>query len=127
MVALQMSAESIQQIQELTTGQSENNAWHLYRVDVITASKCHDILSKMKKKSQGKSVGLWSHHQKVPGMVFVKMDVYAVFFEFFSYSRYKLGSGLLTVGVLSTKCTLQTRSLFFGFQLELSKLVLLIN
>ena len=41
--------ESITCIENMTSGQSSNDAWYNFRRSVITASKCHKVLTKVKK------------------------------------------------------------------------------
>ena len=43
------SKENIETIEKLTTGQSENEHWFKYRKCLITASKAHEVVTKMTK------------------------------------------------------------------------------
>ena len=45
--------KNINRIEMLTRGQSSNDAWYRFRKGVITASKCHEVLTKMKKLKRG--------------------------------------------------------------------------
>ena len=45
--------ESITCIENMTSGQSSNDAWYNFRRSVITASKCHKVLTKVKKLKNG--------------------------------------------------------------------------
>ena len=44
-----ITQENIEQIEQLTKGQHENANWHIFRKYVITASKGHEVLIKMRK------------------------------------------------------------------------------
>ena len=48
-----MTVDNIEIIESSTHSQSSNEMWYQYRKGVITASKSHDVLTKMKKVSQG--------------------------------------------------------------------------
>ncbi|MEO0686479.1 MAG: hypothetical protein AAFY76_15930, partial [Cyanobacteria bacterium J06649_11] len=45
--------ESITRIENMTRGQSSNDAWYNFRKSVITDSKCHKVLTKVKKLKNG--------------------------------------------------------------------------
>ena len=95
-----VTKDVIKKIEILTRGQAANKCWHTFRKGVITASKGHDIKTKMEKiKSQGDltKVNLWNIFQQISGLTFVnpnipalkygrEKEIYAVneFFNFFS-------------------------------------------
>ena len=72
--------ENTETIEELTMGQSENEHWFEYRKCLITASKAHEVVTKMTKveKGDGGTVNIWSLNQKISGLVFVKPNITAV-------------------------------------------------
>ena len=74
-----MTPDNIMKIEQLTIGQSENLKWHLYRKYVITASKSHDVLTKMR-KVQGvvDHVNMWSLFQKISGFIHVNPNIEAL-------------------------------------------------
>ena len=45
---LQMSCDNISSIEKVTKGQSDNKVWFDCRKDVVTSSKAHDVLTKMR-------------------------------------------------------------------------------
>lgn len=79
-LASNMTKENLKHIEVLTHGQSENENWYAYRKGVITASKAHDVLTKMDKviKGGGGYVNMWSLNQKVSGLAFVNPDIPAL-------------------------------------------------
>ena len=54
--------ENIETIEKLTIGQNENEYWYEYRKCLITASKAHDVVTKMAKvqKGGGETISIWS-------------------------------------------------------------------
>ena len=54
--------ENIETIEKLTMDQSENEHWLEYRKCLITASKAHELVTKMTKveKGGGGTVSMWS-------------------------------------------------------------------
>ena len=54
--------ENIETIEKLTIGQNENEHWYEYRKCLITASKPHDVVTKMAKvqKGGGEIISIWS-------------------------------------------------------------------
>jgi len=75
----QMTQENIMKIEQLTIGQNENENWHLHRKYVITASKSHDVLTKMRKvKGGAASLSMWSLFQKISGLVHVNPNIAAL-------------------------------------------------
>jgi len=60
----------IENIESVTKGQSENTAWFQFRKETITASKSHEIKTKMEKFITGKGgyVNMWSLCQKISGL-----------------------------------------------------------
>ena len=72
--------ENIETIEKLTMGQSENEHWFEYRKCLITASKAHEVVTKMTKveKGGGGTVNMWSLNQKISGLVFVKRNIPAL-------------------------------------------------
>ena len=60
----------------MTRGQAANKCWHTFRKGVITASKGHDIKTKMEKiKCQGDltKVNLWNIFQQISGLTFAPL------------------------------------------------------
>ena len=57
--------ENIETIEKLTMGQSKNEHWFEYRKCLITASKPHEVVTKMTKveKGDGGTVNMWSLNQ----------------------------------------------------------------
>lgn len=68
------------QSKEITRGQAANKNWFLFRKAVITASKAHDVLSKMKRvaKGGGGYIDMWALNQKVSGLTFVDPNIPAL-------------------------------------------------
>ena len=50
----------VTEIEQLTIGQNTNELWFKFRKTVITASKAHDVLTKMKKVNNGLKVDMCS-------------------------------------------------------------------
>ena len=77
---LSLSKENLESIEKFTIGQSENEHWFEYRKCLITASKAHEVVTKMTKveKGDGGTVNIWSLNQKISGRVFVKPNITAV-------------------------------------------------
>ena len=67
-----LSIEKIRQIEVCNRGQCCNEQWYLCRKGVITASKVHEVIAKMKKvrKGGGGVVNIWSLKEKISGMTF---------------------------------------------------------
>ena len=70
----------IERIELITRGQSSNEEWYLYRKGVITGSKGHEVITKIKKvkKGGGGYVNLWQLFQNVSGLVFVNPNIPAL-------------------------------------------------
>ena len=68
-----MTVENIKKIETSTRGQSSNESWYHHRKGVITASKCHDVHTKMVKvnKCHTSTVDMWPLHQKISGLVYI--------------------------------------------------------
>ena len=74
-----MTVENIKLIESSTYGQSSNETWYRFRKGVITASKSHDVFTKMTKLSKASgSVDMWPLHQKISGMIFVNPNIPAL-------------------------------------------------
>ena len=54
-----MTSENILKIEQITQGQSSNESWYQFRKGVITASKSHDVFSKMAKANKDLNVDMW--------------------------------------------------------------------
>ena len=69
--------ENIETIEKFTMGRSENEYWLEHRKWLITASKAHEVITKMTKvqKGRGGTVNMWSLNQKVSRLVFVKPNI----------------------------------------------------
>ena len=59
-------------IEMTTRGQSDNLLWFLFRKGIITASKSHEVMTKMKKIVSGERgvINLWSSFQKASGITY---------------------------------------------------------
>ena len=59
----------IAKIEIATRGQPDNSLWFSFRKGIITASKSHEVMAKMKRvvSGGGSAVNLWSSFQKVSG------------------------------------------------------------
>ena len=73
-----MTVKIIKTIEEITKGQNTNQNWYHHRKGVITASKAHDVSTKMKKIANNISVSTWALDQKISGLVFVSPDIPAL-------------------------------------------------
>ena len=74
----QITPEIITKIEVLTRGQSTNESWYNCRKGVVTASKAHDILTRMRKFDNDNTLNLWNLFQKISGMVFVNPNIPAL-------------------------------------------------
>ena len=71
--------DKINGIEVCTRGQSNNQSWFTYRKGVITASKGHEICTKMRKIRKGQcEIDLWQLFQKVSGLTFVNPNIPAL-------------------------------------------------
>ena len=73
-----MTEENIDQIEVLTRGQNTNDSWYQFRKYVITASKSHNIVAKMKKINFGGNsaqINMWSLFQNISGLTFVNPNI----------------------------------------------------
>ena len=72
--------KNIQTIETITRGQSSNEIW--FDFGVITASKIHEVKTKMKKVDkcypEGNNTNLWNLIQKVAGLTFVSPNIPAL-------------------------------------------------
>ena len=75
-----MTDEYIAEIEIITRGQSDNEAWFNFRKGVITASKAHDVLTKIEKvrNKKGGVISMWSLNQNISGLKFVNPDLHAL-------------------------------------------------
>ena len=95
---------SIEQIQMITKGQSDNIAWFQFRKGTITTSKSHEMKTKTEKfdKGEGGYVNIWSLCQKISRLTSINSNISALkcgrdmvqhasnaFFEIFKYSHTK--------------------------------------
>ena len=64
----------------ITKGQSDNTAWFQFRKGTITASRSHEIKTKMEKfvKGGGSYVNLWSLCQKISGLTSISPNIPAL-------------------------------------------------
>ena len=67
-----------------TRGQSDNSLWFSFRKGIITASKSHEVMTKMKKVVSGGEgvVNLWSTFQNASGFTYKNRNIPA-----FKYGR----------------------------------------
>lgn len=71
--------ERIQQIQLITRGQNVNKLWFDFRKNVITASKAHEVKSKMSKHAKGaQNLSLYGLHERISGRYFTNPDIPAL-------------------------------------------------
>ena len=72
-----LSVEKIIQIEVCTRGQCCHEQSYLCRKGVITASKAHEVITKMKnvRKEDGGVVNIWSLKEKFSGMTFVNPNL----------------------------------------------------
>ena len=77
---LNFTNETIKKIESVTKGQSENTAWFQFRKGTVTASKSHEIMTKMEKftKGGGIYVNMWSLSQKISGLTLVNSNIPAL-------------------------------------------------
>ena len=70
----------IAKIEIATRGQSDNSLWFSFRKGIITASKSHEVMTKMKKVVSGGEgvVNLWSSFQKVSGFTYKNRNIPAL-------------------------------------------------
>ena len=69
--------ENIETTEKLLMGQSENEYWFDYQKCLITASKAHEVVTKMTKveKDGGSKANMCSFNQKISALVFVKPNI----------------------------------------------------
>ena len=71
--------ENIQKIENITRGQSDNEAWYMFRKGVITASKAHEVMTKVKKLKKGNvNINTFALNQKISGNYFTSPDIPAL-------------------------------------------------
>ena len=75
-----MNEDNILEIERITRGQSSNELWFQYRKGVITASKSHEVITKMTKveKGGGGNINMYALNQKISGLAFVSPDIPAL-------------------------------------------------
>ena len=73
-----MNETNLKEIEILTRGQSDNDAWFNYRKGVITASKAHEVLTKMEKMESMRAANMWSLNQNISGFRFTNLDLPAL-------------------------------------------------
>ena len=75
-----MTKENIERIEKLTRGQNTNNLWFSFRKCVVTASKCHDVLTKLNKieKGGGGYVDMFKLNQNVSGLTYINPNIPAL-------------------------------------------------
>ena len=78
-VAEHFSSKNIEQIEILTRGQCSNESSYAYRKGVITASKAHEVKTKMEKFLKGGTSEIfWELFKKISGLVFISPDIPAL-------------------------------------------------
>ena len=79
-LSVNISEKSIIKIEEITLGQSENQYWYEFRKGVISASKVHEVKTKMSKFKKGTSgpINMFGLIQKVSGNQFTSPDIPAL-------------------------------------------------
>ena len=72
--------QTIEKIESITKGQSDNTAWFQFRKGTITASKSHEIKTKMEKfiKGGGGYINMWSLSQKISGLTLTSPNIPAL-------------------------------------------------
>ena len=75
-----MTKENVHIIENVTRGQSCNKHWFSLRNGVITASKGHDVMTKMKivQKLSGGYIDMYALNEKVSGRIFINPDIPAL-------------------------------------------------
>ena len=75
-----MNRDNINKIEKITRGQSDNHLWFSFRKGVVTASKSHDVLTKMKKltKGGGGCVDLFTVNQSISGLTYINPNIPAL-------------------------------------------------
>ena len=75
-----MTPENNFKIEQLTIGQNENLNWFLCRKYVITASRSHDVLTKMRKVQRNSAdvVNMWPLFQRISGLTHTNPNVPAL-------------------------------------------------
>lgn len=75
-----ISSKEIKEIEKSTHGQNTNTAWYSFRKGVITASKGHEVKTKMAKVSKGTGgyVNMWNLFQKLSGYTFINPNIPAL-------------------------------------------------
>ena len=75
-----MTKENVHKIENVTRGQSCYKHWFSLRNGVITASKGHDVMTKMKKvqKLTGGYINMYALNEKVSGRTFINPDIPAL-------------------------------------------------
>lgn len=78
-----ISLETVVKIEEITRGQSSNHLWFQHRKGVITASKVHEVKTKMGKvikgcSGQNQDSMMWSLIKNVSGMTFTNPNIPAL-------------------------------------------------
>ena len=78
-----MTRDNIKKIEVLTRGQNLNEKWFLFRKRVITASKCHDVLTKMRKieKHLNSYFDMSSLNFRVSGLTYTNPDIPALKYD----------------------------------------------
>lgn len=78
-LAMNLTVDNIVRVEQLTRGQSDNEAWYSFRRGVITASKCHDVVTKMRKlKADGSIINVFSLNQRISGNSYTSPDIPAL-------------------------------------------------
>ena len=67
--------ENIETTEKLTIGHSENKHWFEYCKCLITASKAHEVVTKMTKVEKGGTINMRSLNQKISALGFVKLNI----------------------------------------------------
>jgi len=75
-LSVNFSKETILKIEQVTLDQSTNQLWYEQRKSVITASKVHEVKTKMTKVNNGSStVNMWSLIQKISRLTFTNPNI----------------------------------------------------
>ena len=76
-IFIRMDQNTISQIELKTRGQSDNSDWFQFRKFVITSSKGHDVIVKMKKvkKLDGGYIDMYSLNENIFGRILTSLDI----------------------------------------------------
>ena len=78
-ILIHMDQNKLSQIELKTSGQSDNSDWFQFRKSVITGSKGHNVVVKMKvKKLEGGYIDMYLLNVRTSGRIFTSPDIPAL-------------------------------------------------